>query len=138
MALIEINRTPSRRELNWFGLIFALFFGIVGGLIYWRFKAPATAMAMWIAAGGITVLYYLIPPLRRPVYLGWLYAAFPIGWVVSHVLMAAIYFLVFLPIGLVMRLLGYDPMHRRFDPDAESYWVEHNPAGDASRYFRQF
>ncbi len=35
MALIELNKTPSRRELFIFGALFALFFGLIGGLIWW-------------------------------------------------------------------------------------------------------
>ena len=50
-------------------------------------------------------------------------AAFPIGWVVSHALMAAIYYLVITPMAVAMRLLGRDPLDRRFDRDATTYWV---------------
>ena len=63
------------------------------------------------------------PGLLRIVYLGMIYATLPIGIVVSYVILAATYYLVLTPIGLVMRLCGYDPMHRRFDRKAESYWV---------------
>ena len=138
MAMIEIKSDPSRRELNWFGLLMALFFAIVGAILLWQFDAQATAFVLWIVAAALTILYYVIPPIRRPMYLAWMYAAFPLGWVISHVLMAVIYYLVFTPTGLIMRIVGYDPMHRKFDPDAPTYWVEHKPGGDPERYFRQF
>jgi hypothetical protein len=67
-----------------------------------------------------------------------MYAAYPIGWVVSHVLLALIYFGVLTPIGRIMAVCGYDPMERRFDRAASSYWIEREPNRDASRYFRQF
>jgi hypothetical protein len=59
--------------------------------------------------------------------------------VVSHVVLAIVYYLVVTPIGLVMRLVGYDAMKRRFDGEATTYWV-HRPdnAADAKSYFRQF
>ena len=138
MAMIEINKDPSRRELSWFGLLVAAFFGIVGAIVFWQFDAPVTARAIWIAGVGITLLYYVLPPLRRPLYLGWIYAALPIGWVISHVLMGLIFYVVFLLVGLGMRLCRYDPMRRRFDPGASTYWVEHRPGGNPDRYFRQF
>lgn len=138
MSIIEINKNPTRRELNWFGLMFAAFFGIVGAVILFRFGGVTTARVMWAVAGGITVLYYLLPPLRRRLYLGWMYAAYPIGWVVSHVMLGLIYYGVFTPIGLVMRLGGRDTMHRRPDPAATTYWVGHRPSDDPGRYFRQF
>jgi ABC-type uncharacterized transport system permease subunit len=126
------------RDLRWFGAIFALFFAIVGGLVRWKFGAPAAGTVIWLTAAGLTLLYYAMPPLRRLLYLGWMYVAFPIGWVISHVVLAIVYYLVFTGTGLIMRLLGHDPLQRSFEPDAPTYWVEHRPGGDRARYFRQF
>jgi hypothetical protein len=52
--------------------------------------------------------------------------------------MAAIFFLVITPIGLMMRACGRDPMQRRFDPAARSYWKRRSPDRDMRSYFRQF
>ncbi|MHC4948146.1 MAG: SxtJ family membrane protein [Planctomycetota bacterium] len=137
MALIRINRNPSAGELRWFGLIVLAFFGVVGGLVLWQTGSrPATAVLWAIGAAGCLV-YYAVGPLRRPMYLGWMHAVYPIGWTVSHLVLAATYYLVLTPIGLVMRLLGRDAMKRRLEPQARTYWVEHDPA-EPARYFRQF
>jgi hypothetical protein len=67
------------------------------------------------------------------------YLAWPIGFVVSHVVLALVYYLVLTPIGLAMRVFGYDPMRREFDRSAESYWIARDTAEiKAERYFRQF
>jgi hypothetical protein len=42
------------------------------------------------------------------------------------------------PVGLIFRLLGKDPLTRRFDPRASTYWVKHEEPGNVERYFRQF
>ena len=138
MALIEINKNPSKRELAWFGLLFLIFFGIIGGLVYFSTRSLTVPGILWTAAGAVTVLYYLVPPIRLPLYLGWLYASYPIGWVISHVVLALVYYLVFTPIGLIMRLCGRDPMNRRLDKSAASYWTEHPMETDPARYFHQF
>ena len=138
MAVIEIRKDASRKELAWFGLLLLAFFGIVGALLRFRFDAPAAARWVWIGATAVTLVYYAGPPIRRYVFLGWMYAAYPIGWVVSHVLLAAVYYLVITPIGLAMRLLGRDPMRRRFEPDRDTYWIARSEGGDVRRYFRQF
>ncbi len=138
MALIALNKNPSRRELFIFGALFALFFGLIGGLIWWRFQAPTVAYVLWSVAAFITILFYAVRPIRKPIYLAWIHLAFPIGWVISHVAMALIYYLVFTPIGLIMRLFGRDPMERRFDRGAETYWTPHQPGEEPARYFRQF
>ena len=52
--------------------------------------------------------------------------------------MAVLFYGVFTPIGLFFRLIGRDPLHRRFQPEADTYWVARRPATDVRRYFRQF
>ena len=138
MALITINTSPSKRELRWFGLMFLAFFAIVGALAWWQFEAPRAAGWILGSAAVVTAIYYAVPMARIPIYLGWLYAAFPIGWTISHLLMAIVYYLVMTPTGLLMRLFRYDPMNRRFDRAAKSYWIDHATATDKRRYFRQF
>jgi TRAP-type C4-dicarboxylate transport system permease small subunit len=138
MALIEINKNPSQRELKWFGVLLALFFTVVGGVLWWRAAQP-TAATVTLGLGLVLVaVYAAFPGLRRWVYLGWMYAALPIGWVVSHVLLGIIFYLIMTPIGLTMRLFGYDPMSRQFDRGADTYWRRRDSESDTRRYFRQF
>lgn len=138
MSLIQINRNPSRRGLAWFGAMLLAFFGMVGVLVRRASGSPSAAIYIWGAAVLAVVTYYAVPRLQRFVYLSWMYAAYPIGWVVSHVLLGIIYFGVFTPVGLVMRALGHDPMERRFDRQAASYWIKRESVSDPRRYFRQF
>jgi hypothetical protein len=52
--------------------------------------------------------------------------------------LAMVYYGIFTPIGLGLRLMGRDPLRRRFDPQARSYWVDRRAPADVKRYFRQF
>ena len=74
----------------------------------------------------------------RGVYVVWMAAVFPIGWLVSHLLLAAIYYLVITPIGIMMRVCGYDPMQRRWDRQATTYWKPRRDTDDPKRYFKQY
>jgi len=138
MAIVEINRNPTRRGLRVFGLLFLLFAGLVGLGLYFRSGAHEGARVVWIAGSVLTAIYFAIPPLRRPFYLAWLYVTLPIGVALSHVILGAVFYLVFTPVGLALRLLGKDPLLRRFDRNAESYWVEHDPQVDPTRYFHPY
>jgi hypothetical protein len=64
--------------------------------------------------------------------------AFPIGWTVSHLLLGSIFYGVITPIGLLLRASGHDPMMRKFDRNASSYWIDHRTGGDPTSYLRQF
>lgn len=138
MSLIELRTEASKKELAWFGLLLLAFLGIVG-IVVWRATGSlAGPRYVWGAGAALAALYYAVPPLRRPMFAGWMYMAYPIGWMVSHTLLAIIYFGLLTPIGLIMRAVGYDPMQRRYDRTAATYWVEREPQTEASRYFRQF
>ncbi len=137
MALIEINWEPSRRDLRLFAAVwFPLFCGIVGGLLWYWGGWVTAATVLWGIGVAVAAAGLLEPSWVRPVFVGWMCAAFPIGWTILHLLLAFIYFAVMTPIGLILGLFR-DPMERRLDRSARTYWVEHNPAGDMARYFRQ-
>ncbi len=138
MAVIDFNRNPSSRELKVFGLIVLLFFGLVGGLVWWRWEWLKVSIGIWSVGGLVTALFFAVRGLRLPLYLVWMNAVYPIGWLVSHLLLGIVYYLVMTPIGLIMRLLGRDPLERKIDRSAESYWTRHDPAAKSERYFRQF
>lgn len=138
MAIIEVNRNPGKGELAWFGLIFLAFFALIGGLLWFKFDRQGAARWVWIGASAVTLVYYAVPPVRRLLYLAWMYAAYPIGWLMSHLVLGMVFYLVFTPIGLIMRLVGRDPMERKLRKSDGSYWKEHNPHQKPARYFRQF
>ncbi len=62
----------------------------------------------------------------------------PIGFVVSSVLMALVFYGIITPVGLVFRVLRRDPLNRRFDGNTGSYWVPHHQVEELERYFKQF
>jgi hypothetical protein len=139
LALVEINWQPTRTDLRVFGFGLAVFCAVIAGICYQidgRFGVLEGSLAAIAALAVITSVF--APAWLRRVYFVFVVVAFPIGWVLSHVLLAAVFYGVFTPIGLVMRLLGRDPMQRRFDPNAESYWVPHDPPRSPEDYFRQF
>ena len=138
MALLEINRNPSRRDLAWFGAVLLLFFVVIGGGRRPRADSEVARNICGAPGPSSRSLYYAVPGLRRPMFVGWMYAAYPMGFVVSHLLLGLVYFGVVTPIGLLMRAVGHDPMARRFDRSAPTYWVAREQAPDVKRYFRQF
>lgn len=135
--MIKINDNPSRRELRQFaGIWFPIFWLIIGGLLYFA-GVPGVAIAaaaFGVAVGAIGVAN---PRFMHPIYLIWMYAAYPIGFVVSHVLLGLIFYLVLTPVGLVMKLVGYDPLHRQMRAST-TYWTACEAAPDKKQYFRQF
>lgn len=139
MALIEINWKPTKRELQQFGGIwFPAFLLLAGWFAFRRLESQTAAAILWSAAVLVVPLGWLAPGLFRHLFVGWMCAAWPIGWVVSHMILAVTYYLVLTPIGLILRLTGHDPLKRRFEREATTYWVPHRERPGAEHYFRQF
>ena len=128
----------SPRSLRLFALIwFPAFLGMLG-LMLWR-KAGwlGAAVGLWAAALAVGVAGAVSPQSVRPVFLGTMRLTRPIGLMVSQAVLTLVYLLLFTPLGLTMRALGYDPMFRRFDREAPSYWRLRKASDDVGRYFRQ-
>jgi hypothetical protein len=139
MGMVDVNRNPSRRQLNQFGAIWLVFFAAVACVTWLKLHSPALSATLAGLAVAVPAVGWAAPAFMRLVFLGMSYLAWPIGFVVSHVLLAAVFYLLVTPIGLLMRLVGYDPMHRRLDRQAASYWIPRDHAEREPRsYFRQF
>lgn len=137
MALIEVAE-PNPRALRWFGLPFSLFFLLLGAALWSRGVGVSVVHAVLGGAALVLLVYYALPGLRRGIYLGWMYAGYPFGFVIAHVIMGVVYFLVITPIGLVSRLMGRRRITRGFDPKADSYWQSRQKRDDRGAYFKQY
>jgi hypothetical protein len=95
--------------------------------------------AMLLGCGGLVGLLGAAQPEKlRFVYVGLTVATFPIGWLVSQLLLVLIYYGVFTPVGLAFRVLGRDALERRFEPDAPTYWQTKRRTADMRQYLRQY
>ena len=113
--------TPSIRQLREFGLV-------VGGLIMVVFGWLLPALhrhlpAIWPLWIGVPLLSLglVAPRLLRQPYRAWMALGHALGWVNGHLILGLVYVVVLQPIALVMRLLGHDPLRRRWDPNATTY-----------------
>jgi hypothetical protein len=139
MSVVQINTDPTKKQLNQFGFVWLGFVAFFGAVAFFKFGNPTVAKVLWVMAVVVPIIGWLVPAFMRLVFVGMSYLAWPIGFVVSHVVLAIVYYLVITPLGLVMRVFGYDPMKKRFDSQTASYWIARDgKATEPKRYFRQF
>jgi hypothetical protein len=125
------------KELRKFSIILFLAFGILGLLVFWR-KGEAGLVLCGI--GFALLLCGLIrPKLLSYVYRGWMTLSLILGFLMSHLILLLMYYLVFAPIGIVTRLFGRDILRRQFDKNRKTYWIkkEQNVLGK-ERYEKMF
>lgn len=138
MRWSDIPRNPTTKMLREFAGLWLIFFG---GLAAWqgfREQHTTAALVLAIVAVGVGVPGLIAPRLLRPIFVAWMMLAFPIGWVVSHVLLGLVFFGLFLPVGLIMRLAGRDALMLRRRSDASTYWLPKPAPAHVRQYFRQF
>ena len=118
----------SPRELRRFGLTVALPLAGLAALGAWRGHRllPIVLGGLAIILTGLAVV---APSLLGPVHRVWMQVAHALGWFNTRVLLGLVYFFVMTPIGIVMRLMGRDPLDRGVK-DQPSYWVERPRHGD--------
>lgn len=145
--LVEVDFNPDRKTLRQFGVIAFVGFGVVAALAYYEKlvfafglgEARVPVAIGLVAVGTVALLFSLIAPkANRVLYVGLTLLAFPIGFVLSYVIMGTLFFLMIGPIAVVFRLFGRDSMHRSYDPSAPTYWQDAKPARDKDSYFHQY
>ncbi len=116
-----------------FGLFFAALFMLIAAwpLFYGgSIRVWASILAALFLAASL-----LRPALLQPLNRLWFRFGLLLGRIMTPVVMFLIYLLTIVPIGLILRAMGKDPMARRFDPAAKSYWIKHPGAGSMKRQF---
>ncbi len=139
MSLIEIDWNPKSKQLKNFGKI-ALAATVIISLLLYLLKGVAIKWLLIIVAFGLMVFIISMISLKltKIIYLVMILLTMPIGYVVSFIVLAAFYYLLLAPLGLIFRLIGRDPLYRRFDPAAKSYWLTRRPPKGLEQYFHQF
>lgn len=134
--MISLKKEPTPWDLRVFAVLQLPFCAF--GLTKLIHGVPSWAVIGGVAASSVIAAVGAISPQRIVrIYRGWMRIVSPIGWCVSYGLLAATFYLILTPIGLMMRLAGHDPLHRR--PNAgTTFWEERPPAPPADHYLRQF
>jgi hypothetical protein len=139
MALVEMNWNPARRELRQFGGIMLIGCGIVGAVL-WLYGHPSAGKVIWVVGAAVGLPGLAFPPAVKPVYLLLSLVSWPVGWVMSYLILGIFYYVIITGTGLVFRLIGRDALQLRFDPNAKTYWRAKVLPGpeEKQRYFSQF
>ena len=105
----------------------------------YRFGLPIS-IAVWATIGLIVVASILFckPKWVLPIYRIWSRFSRAIGLCVTILLLVIVFVFVITPIGLVIRLLGQDPLSRSQDSDKSSYWKDRGKQMDKQRFLKQY
>jgi Saxitoxin biosynthesis operon protein SxtJ len=129
----DVTKTSSNKS---FGLVFAGLFALLALSSYYfghRERWP-----FWL---GLSIVFAVIacvaPQILGPLNRWWTKLGLLLHTIVSPVILGFIFFCCIVPIGFLMRRFGNDPLRRRFEPEAKSYWLVREPPGPTPESFKR-
>jgi TRAP-type C4-dicarboxylate transport system permease small subunit len=137
MQWSEVVKPPPQKMLRQFAGLFLVFFLGLAGWRVWRGHADQWAVVLAALAIGVGVVGLVRPPAVRYIYTGWMVVAFPIGWTISRVALAIVFYGVITPVALFFLVTGRDELRLRRGQGRESYWKPKPGPDDVREYFRQ-
>jgi hypothetical protein len=138
MRWSDIAFAPSSRTLRQFaGVWLAVFTGLACWHGLWR-QHPELGLVLAGLAAIVGLAGLVKPQSIRRVFVAAQLLAFPIGWVVSHLILAILFYGVFTPLALLFRLRGRDVLRRQRQLELATYWTAKPAATHVRDYFRQF
>ncbi len=133
MEKLKLDKTTLKK----FGITMGMAFLIITLFILIRHKHAALSTSI------ISIMFFIsalaMPVLLKPVYLLWMRLAYILSWINTRLILFIMFYIVFTPIGIGMRLFGADLLDRKIARDKGSYWLrkekrDFNPVD----YERQF
>ena len=128
---------PAPRVLRQFAGAWLVFFLLLAANQIWR-RGNIVAGCILGAAALIGIVGLIKPNALRWLFIVASAAAFPIGWVVSLVMLAIMFYGVITPVALFLRLRGRDLLQLRDQKDESSFWIRRDAEPAVERYLKQF
>lgn len=138
MTWADVDLHPSHRVLRQFAAAWLLVLGGLGADQWFLRGNSRGGIALVLVALVVGAIGVLRPHAIRWLFVGCTVAAFPLGWIVSQVMLLVLFVGVVTPVALFFKLTGRDRLWRRRMPERSTYWKPKTPVHDVRRYLRQY
>ncbi|MFC1804521.1 SxtJ family membrane protein [Candidatus Omnitrophota bacterium] len=110
----------GKNTLERFALVLFIGFSLFGLILFLRGKT--VFYIPWLMAIVVILAGFLCPLRLNHLYKFWMQIASRIGWLNTRLILFMIYYLMFTPVGLMMRIFGMDFLDTKIDRSKASYW----------------
>jgi len=138
MTLSDIPFHPTSRTLRQFAALWLVFFLALARYQYFTRGHHAAGFVLGGVAVVVGALGLLKPAAVRWIFVGWMVLAFPIGWLVSQILLIMLFYLVLTPVAMLFRWRGRDLLARKPSVGRSSFWLPNQTPDDVRSYLRQY
>jgi hypothetical protein len=131
----KISKTSFRNERE-FGLLVGLVLILIGGWWLYRGRWETVATVLLGLGSVLALLGWLFPRALVHPNRAWMGLARILSLFTTPIVLGLIFFLVLMPIGVIKRLFGWDPLRRRA-ASAGSYWASYNSRQHDPHHFEK-
>ena len=129
---------PTSRVLRQFAAAWLVFFLAVGVYRYLVRGQHQVGITFGVMAVVVGLTGLIRPAAVRWLFVGATVVAFPIGWVVSQFMLAAMFYGILTPLAVLFRIRGRDLLALRPAPNRPTFWTPKQTPEDVGSYFRQY
>lgn len=117
----------SNEELRTFGLLFGAILSALFGLLIPLLIGKPIPLWPWLISCVFIVLALVFPSALKAAYIPWMKFGVIAGWVNTRIILGILFYFLLTPFGLVMRLFGKDPLHRKLEKHSSTYRILKEP-----------
>jgi len=124
--MITQQKQLGKDDFRKFGLIIGIMIAVIFGLFFPWLLTYDVPLWPWIITGTFWAWAIVIPATLKPVYYAWMIIGRRLEWLNTYIVLGILFYVVFLPMGLLLKLAGKDPMTRKIYKNVNSYRMQSN------------
>lgn len=110
----------SEKSLRKFGFTISVPFLIIA---VWLYFSHAIYYIFFAGLAAVFILMSVFSPSAlRQVYIVWMGIAFILGYIMTRIILTILFYLVMMPIGIILRLTGKDLLKLKISGEEKTYW----------------
>ena len=135
----QISSSATIKQIRQFGLLVGIVLVAVGCWQLYHQIYPIMRIILWSIGGFLFAGGLLWPQILKPLYVFWMLLAHMLSWVNTRIILGVIFYLIFTPIALVMRIAQRDGLQKKINKNTSSYWTQRTAPENIKEHFeRQF
>jgi hypothetical protein len=118
----DLFAKANKKEYRKFGITIGVVFIVISSYLFWKLMISASYFLgfgiLFIALG------LFLPGMLKYLYMVWMGFATLLGYFMSRVILSIAFFILFMPIGLFIKLIGKDLLSQKINKNTSSYWIK--------------
>ena len=125
-----------KKDLRNFGITLGTILAVIGAVLYFRQKPNSVYFLMISLALLLPALIF--PQILKMPYRFWMKLSDIMGWIMTRVILTILFYLVFTPTALILKVIKKDLLNLKIKPNQSSYWLEKKTQLDKQSILKQY